>query len=1319
MSSPTRPGWGYDTPQKTYDDDVGRKGSMTRATTEYSTPDPARGHQVCLPYGEPTPSNSPKHLTKNAENDFLMSNPVDELWGQSMQTKGSFSRDTAVSIKSVEPPNLERDKTRTIKLGHRHKEYPNNFLRSSRYTLYDFIPRNLYSQFQQISNIYFGLNAVIALIPDVSPITPVTAILPVVFILVVGAIKDAYEDYKRHVDDRENNSAPVSLLGKDGKWKEAASADVMVGDIIKVEHGKQHQLRADVVLIACDDDEGQVYIETSQLDGETSAKERKTVPELQSLIRSTDITNLLSDAQGPAGKKIKVKLNVDPPSKELEKFQGTGTIRNPDGGETHFNIDLSSTIWRSSGIKKAKWVYGVVAYTGHESKIGMNMQQKVPQQSVLTKILNRLVLILFLIKNLFIIPLCFGALSWDRDNDTEAWYLADTLDYHPALMYLMNYLSWFVLLSFMIPISLFVTLQICYHFQSRLMRFDRHMTHWMLGVEKDGGPGWASCRPKTSDLNTDLAFVKYIFSDKTGTLTDNRMEYMTGAIQLHANTPDEKWVEDPIHLLPASFEQSTHPASLLTSEESKAGEVMRYICCLVLCNTVTPTAGKDGEFEGPSPDEVGLVEYAYKIGVKLVKKTTKGVTISIGGREHTYEVLTRLPFSSSRKMMSVIVKSESGEIILISKGADEHEGIGGGMLNRLSGRCASYDSDIVTAIVESKKGTSSSAQPGDSSAIHELDVLWNSDHHGYASPNADTSDNANRIFDSAHKKLTKYAHKGWRTLVFGWKVLSPSWFNEWKEGYRQLVQSTMKIRGPNRTHRKAEVEDMGMLAIEKDLHFGGVLAYEDKLQDKVPETIKFFVDAGVVVWMLTGDKMETAIEIAKTCNLIDPSHLVQLKFDTIEPTERLASARKQLKQLEKQLADLPEGTLSIAVAEPVLAVLLQEEPERFQECAQKLKSAVCARLSPKMKGTIVEACQDYLVSKGRTNDVVLAIGDGGNDVTMINAANVGIGVIGVEGRSAELASDYAIPRFKHLLRLLAVHGRYSKYRSAMCIGWSFYKNIVLALGQVYFAVVSGFSAQTIYDSWLLAIKNTLFTGAPPFILGCLDKDLHEEPLIDPVTGPRLYKMLREEGLYMNSKSMLLWLGSAVLHSLCVWMWYPQMENDNINENGRTSDIYTHGTVLMSGIVCIVLYKFLLHARHHTSVSLLGAFLGSYVFYFSVLAVYSAMTELCVLGECDYIYHGIMDELWGAPAFYFYLLLVGVGLPTTIDLAGLYSQRTWYPTYRDCIQVDPDYPKHPERQFCCCGEFQLEDSDRMVPDDSTDVENSVVESPIPTIKRKRP
>ena len=1179
MSSPTRSGWGNETPQKTqFEDDAGQRGSMTRATTEYSTPDPNRG-QVCLPYGEPTPTNSPTHALGKVPEDSFMSNPVDEMsWGQSMRTRRSFSQKSTGSVQS----KLDMEKTRTIKLGHRHKEFPKNFLRSSRYTVYDFIPRNLYSQFQQVSNIYFGLNAVIALIPDVSPITPVTAILPVVFILVVGAIKDAYEDYKRHVDDRENNSAPVNILNDKGNWTQSESADIMVGDIIKVEKsGKSSlsQLRADILILSCDDDEGQVYIETSQLDGETSAKERKSVPELQSLLRSTDVVNLLINEKKLNDKsKIKVEFNVDPPSKELEKFQGTGVIKNPDGGETKFNIDLNSTVWRSSSIKKVKWIYGVVVYTGHESKIGMNMQQKVPQQSVLTKLLNRLVLVLFLIKNLFIIPLCFGALSWDNDNDPDAWYLANVLGYHPVLMFLLNYLSWFVLLSFMIPISLFVTLQICYHFQSRLMSYDRKMMHWMPGVEKNGKPGWATCRPKTSDLNTDLAFVKYIFSDKTGTLTDNRMEYMTGAIQINNNTPDEKWVEDPLSLLPLNFEEKTHPASLLTDDNSKSGEIMRYICCLVLCNTVTPT-DVEGKYEGPSPDEVGLVEYAHKRGIKLVRKTTKGVTISIGEREYTYEVLTRLGFSANRKMMSVIVKSESGEIILITKGADSHDGLGGGILNRLAGRNSITDDYLIASLADPRK-----REPGDAEAIQELECLWSSDLNGYSSPNATTSENANRINDKAHEKLTKYACKGWRTLAFGWKIISPSWFNEWKEGYREVVQTTMKIRGPSRSHRKSEVEDMAMLAMERDLNFGGVLAYEDKLQDKVPETIKFFVDAGVVVWMLTGDKMETAIEIARTCNLINPEHLMQLKLDTSGQQLRRDSALQQLEQLENRLSDLPEGTLSIAIAEPLLTVLLEEEPDRFQESAQKLKSAVCARLSPKMKGTIVEACQAYLESQGRTNDVVLAIGDGGNDVTMINAANVGVGVIGVEGRSAELASDYAIPRFKHLLRLLAVHGRYSKYRSSMCIGWSFYKNIVLALGQVYFAVVSGFSAQTLYDSWLLAIKNTLFTGAPPLILGMLDKDLHEEPLVDPVTGPQLYKMLREEGQYMNSKTMLLWLGSAVVHSLCVWMWYPQMEADDINENGRTSDIYTHGTVYMSGVVCIVLFKYLLHARHHTSIS---------------------------------------------------------------------------------------------------------------------------------------
>jgi len=274
----------------------------------------------------------------------------------------------------------------------------------------------------------------------------------------------------------------------------------------------------------------------------------------------------------------------------------------------------------------------------------------------------------------------------------------------------------------------------------------------------------------------------------------------------------------------------------------------------------------------------------------------------------------------------------------------------------------------------------------------------------------------------------------------------------------------------------------------------GVTAIEDKLQDGVDETLIKFREANIKVWMLTGDKVDTAINIGFSCNLIDPSmtllracgedNLMKLDHDKC-PTQ--AAITQKLKELCANAVSATGngGECALIVDTASLSsILMYKLEEQLNEICKKCKSVICARVTPRQKAAIVD-----MVRRADPLLVTLSVGDGANDVPMIQTAHIGIGIHGLEGKQAVNNSDYAIGQFRFLKKLLLVHGRWNYRRTCNVCLYMFYKNVVYVAPQFFFASRCLASGQPIYNDAIYQAYNTCYTATPVMCMGIFDRDV--------------------------------------------------------------------------------------------------------------------------------------------------------------------------------------------------------------------------------------
>ncbi|EPQ26729.1 uncharacterized protein PFL1_05708 [Pseudozyma flocculosa PF-1] len=1053
-----------------------------------------------------------------------------------------------------------------------------NYISTSKYNLITFVPKFLVEQFSKYANVFFLFTACIQQIPGVSPTNRWTTIVPLALVLLASAFKEVKEDIKRHQSDSELNARIAHVLDPgSGSFEPRRWRHVRVGDIIRVENNEFFP--ADLVLLSSSEPEGLCYVETANLDGETNLKIKQASTETAKLTSSTAACSLrgqlVSEQPNNSLYTFDATLNIQISS--TPGFSGTPMKKAP--------LSPEQLLLRGAQLRNTPWVYGLVVFTGHETKLMRNATAAPIKRTAVERQVNVQILLLFILLLALSIASSIGAIVRNTAYAGEMRYLLLNEDSAgKARRFVEDVLTFVIAYNNLIPISLIVTMEVVKYQQAMLINSDLDMYYAPTDTP-------ALCR--TSSLVEELGQIDYIFSDKTGTLTRNEMEFRQASIGGISFTdvideskqgtgeigPDGREIggQRTWHELKAIMDGRT-------PDDGSSAVIDEFLTLLAVCHTVIPERQGDKViFQASSPDEAALVAGAESLGYQFTTRKPRSVFVTIRGVEHEFEILNVCEFNSTRKRMSALVRGSDGKIKLYCKGAD-------------------------TVIMERL----SENQP---------------------------------FLEQTTVHLEDYATEGLRTLCIAMREVPEQEYRQWVKIYDQAAASIKD---------RSEALDKAAELIEQNMFLLGATAIEDKLQEGVPETIHTLQNAGIKIWVLTGDRQETAINIGLSCRLISESmNLVIINEETQHDTHEFLT--KKLAAIKNQRTAGEQEELALIIDGRSLTFALEKELSKvFLELAVMCKAVICCRVSPLQKALVVK-----LVKKNMRS-LLLAIGDGANDVSMIQAAHVGVGISGVEGLQAARSADVAISQFRFLRKLLLVHGSWSYARLSKMILYSFYKNITLYMTLFWYSFQNSFSGQVAFESWLLSFYNVIFTVLPPLVIGIFDQYLSAR-MLDRY--PQLYGQV-----YFNKRRFWGWTLNAFYHSLVSYLFVtiafwgsPQLSS------GHESYSWIWGTTLFLAVLVTVLGKAALVSDLWTKYTF-AAIPGSFVFTLAFTAIYSLIApRLNFSTELD----GIAGRLYGFSQFWFSIILVPV-VCLLRDFCWKYWKRTYRPESYHIVQEVQKY-----------------------------------------------
>ncbi|KAK2406442.1 putative phospholipid-transporting ATPase 4 [Trifolium repens] len=1121
--------------------------------------------------------------------------------------------------------------------------YCKNDISTTKYNVLTFFPKALFEQFRRVANIYFLLAACLSASP-ISPFSPLSMIAPLAFVVGLSMAKEALEDSRRFVQDVKVNRRKVNHHKGDGVFGHRSWQNIMVGDVVKVE--KDKFFPADLLLLSSSYEDGICYVETMNLDGETNLKVKRSLESTLAL----DSDEAFKDFTGT--------IRCEDPNPNLYTFVG-----NFEHERQVYPLDPSQILLRDSKLRNTEYIYGVVIFTGHDSKVMQNSTRSPSKRSTIEEKMDYIIYTLFTVLIFISIISSIGFIVKTKYQTPTWWYLRpDNIEsqYDPqkigvaALSHLVTAL---ILYGYLIPISLYVSIEVVKVLQATFINQDI-----LMYDEETGTPADA----RTSNLNEELGQVDTILSDKTGTLTCNQMDFLKCSIagtpygvcssevevaaakQIASDLEDDdsdlsnfpmpnkkahvswenvggaeeyeletvvtsKGDEDEKHAIKGFGFEDDRLMNGNWLQEPNTNDILLFFRILAVCHTAIPELNEEtGHFtyEAESPDEGAFLVAAREFGFEFCRRTQSSIftreRISASGQvvEREYKLLNLLDFTSKRKRMSVIVRDEEGQLFLLCKGADSI------IFDRLS-------------------------------------------------------KNGKNYLEATTMHLNDYGEAGLRTLALAYRRLEEKEYSDWNDEFQ-------KAKAAVGADRDAMLERVSEI-MEKELILVGATAIEDKLQKGVPECIDKLAQAGLKIWVLTGDKMETAINIGFSCSLLRQGMkqiCISVNSDSASNDVKQAIKDNILNQITNatqmiKLEKDPHAAFALIIDGKTLTYTLEDDlKHQFLGLAVDCASVICCRVSPKQKALVTR-----LVKQG-TGKTTLAIGDGANDVGMIQEADIGVGISGVEGMQAVMASDFSIAQFRFLERLLVVHGHWCYKRIAQMICYFFYKNIAFGLTIFYFEAFTGFSGQSVYDDWYMILFNVVLTSLPVISLGVFEQDVPSDVCLQ---FPALYQQ-GPRNLFFDWYRILGWMANGLYSSIIIFFLTVTILYDHpFREDGQTADMAAVGTTMFTGIIWAVNCQIALTMSHFTWIQHLFIW-GSVMTWYLFLMIYGTLSP----EYSKNAYHLLVEALGPAPIYWSTTLLVTItcNLPYLVHIS---LQRCFNPMDHHIIQEIKHYKKDIEDQ----------------------------------------
>ncbi|XP_072808252.1 phospholipid-transporting ATPase IC isoform X2 [Vicugna pacos] len=1030
-----------------------------------------------------------------------------------------FKKDCTWQVKANdrsfhEQPHFMNTKFFCIK----ESKYANNAIKTYKYNVFTFLPLNLFEQFKRAANLYFLILLILQTIPQISTLAWYTTLVPFLVVLGITAIKDLVDDVARHKMDKEINNRTCEVI-KDGRFKVAKWKEIQVGDVIRLK--KNDFVPADILLLSSSEPNSLCYVETAELDGETNLKFKMA---LESTHQYLQKENSLATFDG--------FIECEEPNNRLDKFTGTLFWR-----KTGFPLDADRILLRGCVIRNTDFCHGLVIFAGADTKIMKNSGKTRFKRTKIDYLMNYMVYTIFVVLILLSAGLAIGHAYWEAQVGNYSWYLYSGEDATPSYRGFLNFWGYIIVLNTLVPISLYVSVEVIRLGQSHFINWDLQMYY----AEKD-----TPAKARTTTLNEQLGQIHYIFSDKTGTLTQNIMTFKKCCINGHIygdhqdasqhNHSKAEQVDFSWNMY-ADGKLAFYDHYLI--EQIRSGKepgVRQFFFLLAVCHTVMVDR-LDGQlnYQAASPDEGALVSAARNFGFAFLARTQNTITI---------------------------IRTPEGNIRLYCKGAD-------------------------TVIYE---------------RLHRM----------------------NPTKQETQDALDIFASETLRTLCLCYKEIEEKEFQEWNKKFMAA-----SIASTNRDEALDKVYE----EIEKDLILLGATAIEDRLQDGVPETISKLSKADIKIWVLTGDKKETAENIGFACELLtedtticygeDINALLHTRMENqrnrggvyakfVPPVHEpffptggnraliitgswlneilLEKKTKKSNILKLKFPRTEEERRMRTQSKRRLEAKKEQQQKNFVDLACECSAVICCRVTPKQKAMVVDLVKRYKKA------ITLAIGDGANDVNMIKTAHIGVGISGQEGMQAVMSSDYSFAQFRYLQRLLLVHGRWSYIRMCKFLRYFFYKNFAFTLVHFWYSFFNGYSAQTAYEDWFITLYNLLYSSLPVLLMGLLDQDVSDKLSL---RFPGLY-VVGQRDLLFNYRRFFVSLLHGVLTSMILFFIPLGAYLQTVGQDGEApSDYQSFAVTIASALIITVNFQIGLDTSYWTFVNAFSIF-GSIALYFGIM-----------------------------------------------------------------------------------------------------------------------